>query len=183
MTTTIEIRPLTQDNMADAKSCDASFVIESELVLDARDGIISYRVRPLPASRKTYAHSEARELAGFIGHPDKGFFLAYIDGKVAGHASISVNWNRLALLDHVEVDRHFRQRGVGRALVAQAIAWAREKRLPGVMLETQNNNVAACRLYEACGFTLGGFDRFLYQGDMPDTREIALYWYLMLTRD
>jgi streptothricin acetyltransferase len=51
------------------------------------------------------------------------------------------------------------------------------------MLETQNNNVGACKLYEACGFTLGGFDRYLYRGEMPDTREIALFWYLMLAND
>ena len=183
MKSTIEIKELGQETIADAQSCDASFLIESELVLAAKDGVITYEVRPLPASRKRYAHSEARELESFIGDSGKSFFLAYIDGKVAGHASISVNWNRLALLDHVEVDAHFRKRGVGKALVAHAIAWAREKRLPGVMLETQNNNVAACKLYESCGFTLGGFDRFLYQGEMPGTREIALFWYLMLEHD
>jgi len=44
------------------------------------------------------------------------------------------------------------------------------------MLETQSNNVAACKLYERLGFTLGGFDRFLYRGEMPETREIALFW-------
>jgi streptothricin acetyltransferase len=183
MTSTIEIRPLGPDNMADAQSSDASLVIDAELVLDAKEGVISYEVRPLPATRKTYARSEARELESFIGDPDKSFFLAYVDGKVAGHASVSVNWNKLALIDHVEVDANFRKRGVGRALIAQAIAWAREKGLPGLMLETQNNNVAACKLYEACGFTLGGFDRYLYQGEMPGTREIALFWYLMLPRD
>jgi GNAT superfamily N-acetyltransferase len=183
MTSTIEIRPLGPDNMADAESCDASFVIDSEVVLDAKDGAISYEVRPLPAWRKRYAHSDAHELRSFIGNTDKSFFLAYIDGKVAGHASIAVNWNKLALIDHVEVDAHFRKRVVRRALIAHAIAWAKEKRLPGIMLETQNNNVAACKLYEACGFTLGGFDRYLYQGEMPGTREIALFWYLMLARD
>jgi streptothricin acetyltransferase len=47
------------------------------------------------------------------------------------------------------------------------------------MLETQNNNVAACRLYESGGFQLAGFDRCLYKGLHPDTDEIALYWYLV----
>lgn len=48
-----------------------------------------------------------------------------------------------------------------------------------VMLETQNINVVACRLYESCGFVLGGFDACLYRGVMPGTREIALFWYLL----
>jgi hypothetical protein len=47
------------------------------------------------------------------------------------------------------------------------------------MLETQNINVAACRLYERCSFVLGGFDACLYRGVMPGTREIALFWYLL----
>ena len=68
---------------------------------------------------------------------------------------------------------------MGRALLQHAVAWARERQLAGVMLETQNNNVAACRLYESCGFQLGGFDRYLYKGLHPDTDEIALYWYLL----
>ena len=51
--------------------------------------------------------------------------------------------------------------------------------LPGIMLETQNNNVAACRFYESCGFHLGGFDRELYRGITPDTDETALFWYLI----
>ncbi len=62
----------------------------------------------------------------------------------------------------------------------EAIAWARSKQLPGIMLETQNINVAACRFYESCGFKLGGMDRFLYKGISKDLDEIALYWYLLL---
>jgi streptothricin acetyltransferase len=63
--------------------------------------------------------------------------------------------------------------------VAQAVAWARGRGLTGIMLETQNINVAACRLYERCGFVLGGFDACLYRGVMLGTREIALFWYLL----
>jgi ribosomal protein S18 acetylase RimI-like enzyme len=71
----------------------------------------------------------------------------------------------------------YRRQGVGRVLLQQAIQWASDKQLAGVMLETQNNNVGGCRLYESCGFELGGFDRCLYQGINPGTDEIALYWY------
>lgn len=49
--------------------------------------------------------------------------------------------------------------------------------LPGVMLETQDNNVGACRLYEACGFEIGGFDRKLYRGIADVGEEVAVYWY------
>jgi streptothricin acetyltransferase len=49
------------------------------------------------------------------------------------------------------------------------------------MLETQNINVPACRLYASCRFVLCGFDACLYHGVMPGTREIALYWYLLFS--
>ncbi len=49
--------------------------------------------------------------------------------------------------------------------------------LMGVMLETQDNNVGACRLYQACGFEIGGFDRKLYGGIAAVRGEVAIFWY------
>ena len=59
----------------------------------------------------------------------------------------------------------------------RAVAWAIERGLPGIRLETQDNNVPACRFYEAYGFHLGGFDCDLYRGLDGETKEIALFWY------
>ena len=102
-----------------------------------------------------------------------------MDGRIAGQILVHEHWNRFAIIWDIAVDPPFRRRGIGRRLMAQAVAWARGRGLPGVMLETQNINVAACRLYERCGFVLGGFDACLYRGVMPGTREIALFWYLL----
>lgn len=35
------------------------------------------------------------------------------------------------------------------------------------MLETQNNNMAACRYYHRYGFELGGIDHLIYRGLAP----------------
>jgi streptothricin acetyltransferase len=65
------------------------------------------------------------------------------------------------------------------ALMKRAIEWAKEQNYPGLTLETQTNNVPACKLYEKFGFVLSGFDLNAYKND-PDCRdEIALYWYLI----
>lgn len=50
--------------------------------------------------------------------------------------------------------------------------------MPGIMLETQNNNVAACKFYEKCGFVIGGFDFLVYTGLDKTSDEVAIYWYL-----
>ncbi len=47
------------------------------------------------------------------------------------------------------------------------------------MLETQDNNVGACKFYESCGFQLKGFDTSLYKAIDQVKNEIALYWYLL----
>ena len=68
---------------------------------------------------------------------------------------------------------------IGHRLIAETVAWAQGRGLPGVMLETQNINVAARRLYASCGFILGGLHACLYHVVMPGTREIALLLYLL----
>ena len=50
----------------------------------------------------------------------------------------------------------------------------------GLKLETQNVNVPACLFYRNYGFTLGGYDRYLYNA-LAEKDEIALFWYYMLT--
>ena len=98
---------------------------------------------------------------------------------MAGQIGVVKHWNAYAWIDDFFVDIHFRRHGVGCALMQKAVDWAKARHLPGIMLETQDVNVAACRFYEKFGFTLRGFDAFLYKGLNPNTDEIALYWYMV----
>jgi ribosomal protein S18 acetylase RimI-like enzyme len=174
----ITIRELNQLNFQDADRCDGAFTVDARLVLFAEDGIIRYTVVSTPLYQKRYLLDEV-DYADYIGNPHKTVYFAYVDHEVAGQIRLCRYWNRYAYIKDIVVDSHFRRRGVGRELVQAAKQWACDKQLAGVMLETQNNNIGACRLYERCGFELAGFDRRLYQGLNPDTDEIALYWYWM----
>ena len=176
--TGIVIQPLTATNQADLNRGDNSFTVEAELRLTAEDGRIGYSVEPVTPYVKRYA-PEILDAQVYIERPDHAAWLAYVDGRIAGQILVHENWNRFAIIWDIAVDLPFRRQGVGRRLIAEAVAWARERGLPGVMLETQNINMPACRLYERCGFALGGFDACLYRGAMPGTREIALFWYLL----
>ena len=176
--TEIVIQRLTAANQADLNRCDNAFTVEAELCLAAEDGRISYTVQPVTPYEKRYG-PEVHDAQAYTSKPDHAAWLAYVDGQLAGQILVHENWNRLALIWDIAVDPPFRRLGAGRRLIGQAVGWARGRGLPGVMLETQNINVAACRLYESCGFVLGGFDACLYRGVMPGTREIALFWYLL----
>ena len=75
------------------------------------------------------------------------------------------------------VDRSYLRIGVGGELIKAAKKWVTQSELPGLMLETQDNNISGCKLYEKEGFMLGGYDKLLYRGTDPHTEEIALFWY------
>lgn len=174
----ISIEAMNAHNRHDLNRCDNSFTVDSKLVLHIENGIPSFTIINVPPYTKQYPRSETND-AGYLAQSDRGIFLAYVDRQLAGQIVLFKNWNGYAYLDDLAVDRAFRRQGVGRALMQQALTWAKARHLPGIMLETQNINVAACLFYQRCGFVLGGFDRCLYQGIDPGTEEIALYWYLI----
>jgi streptothricin acetyltransferase len=174
----ITIREIDQNNLHHVNQCDSSFIVDSKLLLYAENGKVTYTVVNVHPYTKQYVSNEI-DFITYISNPDKTIFLAYTGDELAGQVRIQKYWNGYAYLDDLAVDAKYRRQGIGRALIARAIEWAKSKNLPGIMLETQNNNGAACRLYERCGFVLCGFDTHLYKGLNPATDEIALYWYLM----
>jgi deoxyadenosine/deoxycytidine kinase len=56
-------------------------------------------------------------------------------------------------------------------------AWAKHKNLHGLMLETQDNNLIACKFYHNCGFKIGSVDTMLY-ANFENNFEKAVFWYL-----
>ena len=163
---------------ADIAPCDFSFDIRSELLAPYRDPV--EHARPVAPHRKTYAF-EADDFAE-IG-PDRLLAVARERGRVCGYILVSESWNGYASVDDFAVDRAFRGTGLGLRLMDRAVQWARDRDLPGVRLETQSNNVAACRFYRRYGFVLGGHDEYQYRS-FPDLRaEVALFWYLVFPKE
>lgn len=122
---------------------------------------------------------DPQEFQGYQDSPDAAVFMAWVDGHPVGHVVVSSHWNGLAHVDELAVDANVRREGVARALLDVVRFWAHKKSLPGIVLETQNNNLGACLLYERYGFELGGSDHLRYRGIDAQTREIALFWYLL----
>ena len=170
------IQELSDDNVEDVGKVDGQFVIDSCLLLYAENNQIRYTVIEQPAKQKRYAQEEI-DYSKFVNNPDKVVFLAYLDGRIVGQIVLHKYWNNYAYIEDIVVDVEFRRHGVGQALIKEAKQWARREKLPGIMLETQNNNVRACQFYESCGFRIGGFDNLLYRGLDPGTEEVAIYYY------
>jgi ribosomal protein S18 acetylase RimI-like enzyme len=174
----ILLRELDPSNIRYINHSDGTFTVDSKLVLRFEDGEIHYSIVPLSPYAKRYPIEKA-DYSTYINNPEQTIFLAFVDGQFAGQITLQKDWNQYATIEDITVDVQYRRMGVGRELVARAVRWAKDNKLIGVRLETQDTNVAACRFYERLGFKLCGFDPYLYKGIEGVEDEVALYWYLL----
>ncbi len=172
----ITIRKIDSQESPQTKSFSRKSTVHSRLVLGIENEKLVYTIIPVePYERDVHAEDVD------YGFDEAGptLFFAEADGKLAGRIKMLRWWNRFGYVDDLVVNPGYRGLHIGRRLLERGIQWARENNFPGVMLETQDDNVPACTLYQSCGFVLSGFDRNVYKAIHPDTKETALYWYLM----
>lgn len=160
----------------DGASCDFSFLVQGAYEPEFGKPVQAWAIRAVSPYRKDYGF-DADALKGHLSSPDSALFTAAADAGV-GHIAVSKNWNCFGLVDDIAIDSAHRGLGLAERLMDAAADWARSAGLSGLMLETQNNNMAACRFYQRYGFELGGIDRLLYRGLDSGTEEVALFWYL-----
>jgi GNAT superfamily N-acetyltransferase len=114
--------------------------------------------------RRFYEQPSDLALArNFIGERlarmDTVIFLAEVDGKPAGFTHLfpifsSTRCRRLWLLNDLFVDPTTRTKGVGKALLLAARAYAQSTDACGLELATAHTNKPAQRLYESMGWQL-----------------------------
>lgn len=176
------IRELEVDDLDNLPEIDDSFIVNSRLILSLSkvNRRIEYTVEDVPSYEKSYLQNDNEELAynEYINKPNQVIYIALLHNQIIGLIVLKKNWNHYAYIEDIKVDKKYRSLGVGRRLIEQAKQWAKESNMPGIMLETQNNNVAACRFYEKCGFVIGGVDFLVYKGIHEESDEVAMYWYL-----
>ncbi|GAA3400398.1 GNAT family N-acetyltransferase [Paenibacillus hodogayensis] len=187
----IQIRACSAVDWDAAARIDDRFIVDSVLVLTLEEGRIGYTVRQTDRREKSYPHEPFsgdadvadEEGSGGLADADRTAYVAWAGERPVGRIMLKRSWNGYACVEDIAVDRKYRRYGIGRRLIEQAKQWAGAGGMPGIMLETQNNNVEACRFYESCGFVIGGFDRHLYRG-FPDLRdEVAIFWYWLPDRE
>jgi streptothricin acetyltransferase len=171
----VKVRIATLEDIPALAACDFSFLVTREAMPPFEEDWLAHAraVEPYP---KSYGF-DAAELGAYIGADDRSLHLVIGDETPVGYIALSSGWNNFACVDDLAVDAEWRGTGAAQRLMQQAVIWAKEQGLPGIRLETQSNNVAACRFYLRQGFVLGGYDRHLYEGLSPGTRETALFFY------
>ena len=118
---------------------------------------------------------ERRFLRALRGYANAAVYVAETrDGGVIGRLSLardphpaSTHVADLGLM----VAKPYRGRGIGSALLAQAVTWAHERGVSKLELHVFPHNAAAIRLYERFGFEREGYRRRHYRrsgGELVD---------------
>ena len=173
----ITIRKIEPHESKQTKSFSRKSMVHSRLVLGIENEKLVYTIESVETPYEREVHVEDVDYGFDESSPT--IFFADVDGNIAGRIKMMRWWNQFAYVEDLVVNPEYRGMGLGRALLERGIQWARENNYPGVMLETQDDNVPACTLYQSCGFVLSGFDRNVYKAINPNTKETALYWYLI----
>jgi len=177
MTKEITIRPLDWMHVQDVYKPKQSFKVYGRLIPEFKDDKWVWKEELFEnIYDKDYPGLEL-DYSQYINSRKRAIFLAYIDNECVGRIILRENWNKYCYVEDIAVARDYRRMGIGKKLIETAVKWAKEQKMPGFMLETQDVNLAACKLYASCGFILGGVDTMLY-GNGPNKGEKALFWYM-----
>ncbi len=85
-------------------------------------------------------------------------------------------WNNTVWIWNIMLDESVRGSGIGTRMIERTIEWAKRKKARAIMLETQTNNVPACRFYAKMGFELVGINTMFYSNNDVQRDEIAIFW-------
>ena len=126
---------------------------------------------PLAPDEFAFTPEEERaRIEELTNSPRARWLVAEHDGELAGELTIKPVSQRRALAHvatlGISVSARFRRRGVGRALLTEAMAWAPTAGFTRVELQVYARNTAAIALYEQHGFELEGRRRrFIREGE------------------
>ena len=124
---------------------------------------------------------ERRFLKALRGYANAAVYVAESpEGDVVGRLSLSRDPHPAST--HVAdlglmVAKAYRGRGIGFALLGQAVAWARERGVSKLELHVFPHNVAAMRLYERFGFEREGYRRRHYRRSGGEVVDAVLMAY------
>ena len=116
--------------------------------------------------------SEAEYLEKQVDSHDRVLYVARVDGRIVGDASLSRGCRRMRHRGEfgISVLRSMWGKGIGTALAEKVLTFARENDFEQVFLEVRSDNTRAIHLYEKLGFSkLCTYPDYLKQ---PDGRTV-----------
>ena len=172
----MEIVKIDQQNLKDINKANQPFEIIGRIRPAFADGLWTYTEELYERTYMKVYPCDTCDYAVYIDNPDKTIFLAYSGSECIGQIILKRDWNGYSFIEDICVAKSARGQGIGSALIQKAIEWAKNSGLKGLALETQDDNLLACRFYAKCGFIIGAVNTMLYRNF--DNEEFAVFWYL-----
>lgn len=176
----ILICPLKCELIEDINTTNDNFSLYGKVLPSFHKGEWSYEEILYSETREIRFPDDNLDWNQYIDRDDKALFLAYFDNTCIGQIRIVKDLNHFCYIENIAVKKEYRRDGIGKLLLSIAEEWAKQRKLIGVSLEAQDDNLGACRFYARQGFELGGIDT-LKQSFNPNI-DITLYWYKLFKK-
>lgn len=182
----IQIRTMRKRDIPGLAAIRATFV--SPTVLRVRKRIFDIQVTwelieevlPEPYDKREAYNLTPRdleEISSRLSRKDCLEWVAEDDGKlVALYDLETMAWNNTGWLWNLLVDVDYRRRRLGSRLFSKGIEWARKRNLRAIIIETQTNNVPACRFYVNRGCHVVGINDHYYTNHDLELGEVAVFF-------
>lgn len=102
-------------------------------------------------------------------------FGAFYNGGMAGFIELShEQWNNRLRISNILVEETYRNKGIGKQLMAKAELVAKQRQARALILETQSCNYPAISFYKANGYSIVGFDLCAYTNNDIEKCEVRI---------
>ena len=167
--------------------------VHSELRLKRIDGglggITFEEVPVTPYVKDLSIYERATEYENQFDISTWHFFMAFEDGKAVGALTLTgptpnlymlFGMKEACVLWDIRVDDEHKHQGIGQKLFDEAKRVAMTEGYKRMIIECQNNNVAACRFYKKQGAELTKIDMNAYCSEPGLENEVQLIWTMEL---
>jgi ribosomal protein S18 acetylase RimI-like enzyme len=166
-------------NIMNVNKSNESFNIFGRIIPEYKNNCWNFSEELLDIPYEYKYSDDNEDYSEFINNPNKTIYFYYSENICIGQIIIRKYWNKFTFIQDISVLKNHKHKGIGHLLMDKALDWTKESNLNGMMLETQDVNVAACRFYKKYGFILGGVDTMLYS-NFENADQKALFWYYKL---
>ena len=115
-----------------------------------------------------------KALSESIAYDYAHFFVYLENGRVVGYMGLYALYGE-GSVTNVATHPDYRGKGVGTALVENALKVGEELSLEYITLEVRESNLTAQRLYEKCGFTRVGVRKNFYS--LPRENAVVMNYF------
>lgn len=181
-----QIRRMTEDDIPRLVEIRPGFVSDSVLAVDrSGSGIeagwrLVERSLPVPFDKGhdyDFDPTERDNIRERFRRGDGLHLVAERDNHLVGILDmLPQEWNSTVFIWNIMLDQDVRGQGLGRDLFERGVNWARQQGYRALVLETQTNNVPACRFYARLGCRLEGIRDAYYTNEDIERGEVAIFW-------